>query len=216
MLDSLLQKGKRANLVKELTGKFVFGNEVLDAIKTVPRHLFVAAGLEHLAYEDRPLPIAAGQTISQPSTVAMQTSLLGLKRWDKVLEVGTGCGYQTAILAEMGLRVYSMERQKELYMAAQKNLARTGYDKPLLFLGDGYAGLPQFAPFKGILVTCGVPRVPEALLMQLEVGGRMVIPLGDQQQGQELSVITRKSEFEFDKSNHGRYNFVPMLDGVCR
>lgn len=215
MVDTLLQQGKRAGLVKELTGKPGCDKEVLDAMKAVPRHLFVAPGLEHLAYEDKPLPIAAGQTISQPSTVAVQTSLLGLKRWDKVLEVGTGCGYQTAILAEMGLRVYSMERQKELYIAAQKHLARTGYDKPLLFLGDGYAGLPQFAPFKGILVTCGVPRLPERLLMQLEIGGRMVIPLGGPQ-GQELAVITRKSELEFDKTTHGSYNFVPMLAGVCR
>ncbi|MEG0519013.1 MAG: protein-L-isoaspartate(D-aspartate) O-methyltransferase [Bacteroidales bacterium] len=216
MLDSLLQKGKRAKLVKEISGKFAYDNQVLMAMSVVPRHLFVDIGLDHLAYEDKPLPIAAKQTISQPSTVAMQTHLLGIKRGDKVLEIGTGCGYQTAILAHMGARVYSIERQRELYIAAQKNLAKTEYDKPILFFGDGYAGLPQFAPFKAIIVTCGAPDIPQDLLMQLEIGGRMVIPLGEQENGQQLAVITRKSELEFDKQMAGRCSFVPMLQGVVK
>lgn len=216
MFDTLLQTGKRIKMAKELAAKFSYDNEVVRALSVVPRHLFIDVGLEHLAYEDKPLPIAAKQTISQPSTVAIQTHLLGVKKWDKILEVGTGCGYQTAILAEMGGRVYSIERQRELYLAAQRNLARTGYDKPLLFLGDGYAGLPQFAPFKGIIVTCGAPEIPKDLLLQLEIGGKMIIPLGTQQEGQDLSVIIRKSEFEFDKTTHGKCSFVPMLGGVCK
>lgn len=216
MLDSLLQKGKRANLIKEISRKFAYDSEVLRAMNTVPRHLFVDAGLEHLSYEDKPLPIAAKQTISQPSTVAMQTHLLDIKKWDKVLEIGTGCGYQTAVLAEIGARVYTIERQKELYIAAQKNLAKTGYDKPILFFGDGYAGLEQFAPFKAIVVTCGAADIPENLLMQLEIGGKMVIPIGEQSNEQQLSVITRKGESEFDRTTHGEYSFVPMLSGVCK
>ncbi|MEF9986268.1 MAG: protein-L-isoaspartate(D-aspartate) O-methyltransferase, partial [Bacteroidales bacterium] len=186
MLDSLLQKGKRAKLIKEISANFAYENEVLRAMNVVPRHLFIDSGLEHLAYEDKPLPIAAKQTISQPSTVAIQTHLLNVKKWDKVLEIGTGCGYQTAILAEIGLRVYSIERQKELYIAAQKNLAKIGYDKPLIFFGDGYAGLPKFAPFKAILVTCGATEIPQELLLQLEIGGKMVIPIGEQNNGQQL------------------------------
>lgn len=212
MLDSLQHRGRRGRLVKELSGKYPYSEEVLKAIGTVPRHIFVDAGLDHMAYQDLPLPIAARQTISQPSTVALQTHLLGIKKWDKVLEVGTGCGYQTAVLAMMGARVYSIERQKELYLAAQKNLARMECLAPLLFLGDGYAGLPGFAPFRGIVVTCGAPEIPRQLLLQLEIGGKMVVPVGNGKQ--EMFVITRKSEWKFDSVSHGECSFVPMLEGV--
>lgn len=212
MLDTLLHKGKRNRMIRELSAKYPYGKEVLDAMGTVPRHLFVDGGLDHLAYEDRPLPIGAKQTISQPSTVAMQSHLLGAGPEDKVLEVGTGCGYQTAVLAQLGARVFSIERQGELYLRAKQNLARIGCEGPRLFLGDGYAGLPEFAPFKGIVVTCGAPEIPRELLLQLEIGGRMVIPVGSGQQ--QMLVITRVSEREFRRDCRGECSFVPMLEGV--
>jgi protein-L-isoaspartate(D-aspartate) O-methyltransferase len=184
----------------------------LDAIGTIPRQLFVAKGLEHLVYEDRPLPIAANQTISQPFTVAMQTHLLEVKKWDKVLEIGTGCGYQTAVLAELGAKVYSIERQRELYMQAQKVLWNLHY-QVTLFYGDGYAGKPAFAPYQKIIVTCGAPAVPQELLAQLAVGGRMVIPVGADSQVMQL--IERVSETEYRTTRHGNYSFVPMLEGTA-
>ncbi len=216
MSNTELYIGMRRMMVQQLQQKFPYDEEVLKAMNAVPRHLFLEKGMEHLAYEDKPLPIAAGQTISQPSTVAMQMHLSGIRKWEKVLEIGTGCGYQTAVLAQLGARVYSVERQRELYMAAQKNLARTGYDRPLLFFGDGYKGLPQFAPFKAIIVACGAPQIPQELLLQLEIGGRMVIPIGENEQQQVLTVIERISEKEFNKTTHGKCSFVPMLEGTNR
>jgi len=214
MLDTLQHKGRRKQLLAQLSAKFDFDSRVLDAMYKVPRHIFVEYGLDHLAYLDKPLPIGAKQTISQPYTVAMQTHLLlqKLSKFDKVLEIGTGCAYQTAILAQMGFRVYSIERQKSLYLLGQKNLTRLEYHNPLLFFGDGFAGLPQFAPFKGILITCGAPEIPNSLLAQLAVGGRMVIPLGSGTQ--TMVTIDRLSEVEFSKSEHGDYKFVPMLSGT--
>lgn len=215
MLDSLLHKGRRRQLLTNLSSKFAFDKRVIDAMYNVPRHMFVEYGLDHLAYLDRPLPIGAKQTISQPFTVAMQSHLLSQKvnRFDKVLEIGTGCAYQTAVLSEMDFRVFSIERQKALYMLGQKNLVRLEYHSPLLFHGDGFAGLPKFAPFKGILITCGAPQIPQELLKQLSIGGRMVIPLG--QESQKMVVIDRITETEFQQSEHGQYNFVPMLEGVA-
>lgn len=212
MLDTLQHRGRRRQLIVQLSGKYQFRREILDAMERVPRHMFLEYGLDHLAYLDKPLPIGAGQTISQPYTVAMQTELLGISKWDKVLEIGTGCAYQTAVLAELGYRVFSIERQKSLYQLAQKNLMRLDYHSPTLFFGDGFAGLPKFAPFKGILVTCGAPDVPEQLLQQLAVGGKMVIPIGNGTQ--TMTVIERSSETEFFKSEHGDYKFVPMLEGT--
>lgn len=214
MLDSLLHKGRRKQLLASLLSKFDFNTLVIDAMGKVPRHMFVECGLDHLAYLDRPLPIGVKQTISQPYTVAMQSHLLSLKvnKFDKVLEIGTGCAYQTAVLSEMGYRVFSVERQKALYMLGQKNLVRLEYHSPLLFYGDGFAGLPKFAPFKGILITCGAPEIPQELLKQLSIGGRMVIPLG--QETQKMVVIDRISKTEFEQTEHGQYKFVPMLEGV--
>lgn len=203
-------------MVEALREKFTYNPDVLDALNSVPRHLFIEAGMEHLAYEDKPLPIAAKQTISQPSTVALQTHLSGVKIGEKVLEIGTGCGYQSAVLAHLGARVYSIERQRELYIISQKNLAKAGYEKPLVFFGDGHNGLPQFAPFKVILVTCGAEQIPQQLLMQLDIGGRMVIPIGPADGEQTLTLIERVSEREFNKSTHGKCSFVPMLEGVNR
>ncbi|MFA6770715.1 MAG: protein-L-isoaspartate(D-aspartate) O-methyltransferase [Bacteroidales bacterium] len=215
MLDSLLHKGRRRQLAVQLSKKFNFDQRVIEAIGKVPRHMFVEYGLDHLAYLDKPLPIGVKQTISQPYTVAMQSHLLHLKvnKFDKVLEIGTGCAYQTAILLELGFRVYSIERQKSLYMLGQKNLVKLEYHTPLLFYGDGFAGLPQFAPFKGIVITCGAPEVPNELLSQLSIGGRMVVPVGEETQ--KMVVIDRVSKEKFTKSEHGYYKFVPMLEGTA-
>src|SRR3989339_415908 len=214
MLDTLQHKGRRKQLLAQLSAKFDFDPKVIDAMYKVPRHIFVEYGLDHLAYLDKPLPIGAKQTISQPYTVAMQTHLLNEKvsKFEKVLEIGTGCAYQTAVLAQMGMRVYSIERQRSLYMLGQKNLTRLEYHTPLLFFGDGFAGLPQFAPFKGILITCGAPEIPNELLRQLAIGGRMVIPIGTGTQ--RMVVVDRISEEEYIKSEHGDYKFVPMLSGI--
>jgi protein-L-isoaspartate(D-aspartate) O-methyltransferase len=214
MLDSLEHKGRRKQLIAKLSGRYNFDGRVMEAMERVPRHMFLDYGLDHLAYQDRPLPIGAKQTISQPFTVAMQSHLLLQKvgKFGRVLEIGTGCGYQTAVLAEMGFRIYSVERQKKLYLAAQRNLVRLEYHAPLLFHGDGFAGLPDFAPFAGILITCGAPQIPRELLLQLETGGRMVVPLGEHYQ--RMTAIDRVSLKEFRKSEHGDYNFVPMLEGT--
>ncbi len=214
MLDSLQHKGRRKKLIEHLKAQYNFEPKVLEAMERVPRHIFVEYGLDHLAYLDKPLPIGAKQTISQPYTVAMQSHLLyqKLSRFDKVLEIGTGCAYQTAILAELGMRVYSIERQRSLHLIGQKNLNRLEYHNPTLFYGDGFAGLPKFAPFKGILITCGAPNVPNSLLAQLAIGGRMVVPLGSGVQ--KMLTIDRLSENEYSRNEHGEYRFVPMLKGT--
>ena len=212
MLDSLQHKGRRKQLIDQLANKYNFDPAILDAMNKVPRHMFLEYGLDHLAYLDKPLPIGAGQTISQPFTVAIQTQLLGLNKWEKVLEIGTGCAYQTAVLAQMGYRVYSIERQKSLYLLAQQNLSNLDYHTPVLYHGDGFAGLPKFAPFKGILITCGAPDVPEALLDQLAIGGKLVIPVGIETQ--TMLVVERVGQEEFRTTEHGEFKFVPMLGGT--
>jgi protein-L-isoaspartate(D-aspartate) O-methyltransferase len=212
IIDDVQYQVLRQRLVKQLRQKFAFDERVLTAIGKIPRQLFVDKGLEHLAYEDRPLPIAAQQTISQPYTVAMQSHLLEIKKWDKVLEIGTGCGYQAAVLAELGATVYSIERQKELFVQAKAILERLQY-RVDLFYGDGYEGKSIFAPYKKIIVTCGAPSVPPQLLAQLDVGGRMVIPVGAG--SQIMQVIDRISETECRTTQHGNYSFVPMLGGVA-
>jgi len=211
MTDTLQHKGRRRQLVDLLAKKYPFDPKVLEALGRVPRHLFVEKGLDNMAYLDKPLPIGVNQTISQPFTVAMQTHLLALSKWDRVLEIGTGCGYQTAILLELGYRVFSIERQKTLYLLAQKNLHTLGYISAQLHYGDGFEGLPQFAPFKGILVACGAAQTPQKLCAQLAVGGRMVIPVGIE--SQIMTVVTRREEEAFHQETFGSYAFVPMLPG---
>jgi len=197
-------------MIDLLRKKFSFDEQVLNAMNQIPRHLFIDKTLEHFAYEDRPLAIKAGQTISQPYTVAMQTHLLQVKKWEKVLEVGTGCGYQAAVLAAMGAKVYTIERQKELYMQAQQNLHAVGL-QAIFSYGDGYAGKIKIAPFDKIIVTCGAPQVPEQLVKQLAIGGRMVVPVGDTTQ--TMTVVERLSENDYKVTTHGSYCFVPMLEG---
>ncbi len=211
MEDSYRHKGLRMRLVQEIAQKGIKDEIVLNAIGKIPRHLFLESGFMQFAYKDKPFPIGKGQTISQPYTVAFQTELLQVKQGDKVLEVGTGSGYQAAVLLEVGAKVYTIERQKELYDKTKIFLPRLGY-RPLFFYGDGYEGLPQFAPFDHIIVTAGAPSIPESLLTQIAVGGNMVIPVGGDTQ--HMIRITRLSETEFEQEDYGRFAFVPMLKGT--
>ncbi len=213
--DEYLFLGKRKRLVEQLREKGISNADILKAIETIPRHLFFdqstarPAMLEH-AYSDKALPIGAGQTISHPFTVAFQTEKLELKAGDKVLEIGTGCGYQTAMLAEMGAKVFSIERQKSLYDKTKLFLPYLGYKSVRFFYGDGYKGLPQHAPFDKIIVTAGAPYIPNDLLVQLKVGGIIVIPIGEGDH-QEMNVLRKVSDQAFEKQVIGKFKFVPML-----
>ena len=214
MQDSFLHKGKRKILVEYLRDKIgITDVNVLKAINEVPRHLFLESIFEDYAYEDRAFPILAKQTISHPSTVAEQTELLELNDKEKVLEIGTGSGYQTAVLVAMNAWVYTVERQKDLHDFAHKKLRELHLRPKFQSFGDGFAGLPTFAPFDKILVTCGAEILPTELLHQLKVGGKMVIPLGKTDE-QILTRFTKKSEKEFEKEEFGAYKFVPMLNNT--
>ena len=209
--DSYRHKGLRVRLVQELIQKGITDKAVLDAIASVPRHLFIDASFINFAYQDKAFPISAGQTISQPYTVAFQSQLLEFKPGERVLEVGTGSGYQAAVLVTMGAKVFSIERQKELYDKSLLLLSRLGLVLRQFF-GDGYRGLPTYAPFDKIIVTAGAPYVPKELLSQLAIGGLMVIPVGDK--SQVMTRIRRVSDTEFEKEEFGNCAFVPMLTGV--
>lgn len=214
MQDSYVHKGKRKILVEYLREKIgISDDNVLKAINELPRHLFLESIFEDFAYEDRAFPILAKQTISHPSTVAEQTELLEIQQKDKVLEIGTGSGYQTAVLVAMNAWVYTIERQKDLHDFSQKKLRELHLRPKFQSFGDGFAGLPTFAPFDKILVTCGAETLPTELLHQLKVGGMMVIPLGRTEE-QVLTRFTKKSEKEFEKEEFGAYKFVPMLNNT--
>ena len=214
MQDSFVHKGKRKILVDYLRHKIGISDEkVLKAINEIPRHLFLESIFEDYAYEDRAFPILAKQTISHPSTVAEQTELLQLHEKEKVLEIGTGSGYQTAVLVAMNTFVYTIERQKDLHDFSQKKLRELHLRPKFQSFGDGFAGLPTFAPFDKILVTCGAEILPTELLHQLKIGGKMVIPLGKTDE-QILYRFTKKSEKEFEKEEFGAYKFVPMLNNT--
>lgn len=208
--DNYRHKGKRQQLVKIVKKKGITSQSVIEAIGKIPRHLFMDSSFEDHAYQDKAFPIAADQTISQPYTVAFQTEKLEVEKGDKVLEVGTGSGYQTAVLCELGAKVYSIERQRELYKKTKSFLNKIGYRPKHLSFGDGYKGMPDYAPFDKIVVTAGAPYVPKALLGQLAVGGRMVIPVGDE--SQTMTLFIRKSPHEFDKTEFGQFRFVPLLE----
>jgi protein-L-isoaspartate(D-aspartate) O-methyltransferase len=209
--DSYRHKGLRRKLVDSIRNKGIADEEVLGAIDRVPRHLFMDSSFINFSYTDKAFPIAAGQTISQPYTVAFQTQLLDVKKHHKVLEVGTGSGYQTAVLLELGARVYTIERQRQLFLDAQKTLGPLNY-KPAFFYGDGYEGLPSFMPFDRILVTAAAPKIPQSLLDQLAIGGILVIPEGDSR-GQRMIRVKRETEDQFQRSEHGHFSFVPLLRG---
>jgi protein-L-isoaspartate(D-aspartate) O-methyltransferase len=208
--DTFKHKGMRQQLVDTLIKKGIKDKAVLNAIGKIPRHLFMDSGFIDHAYVDKAFPIAADQTISQPYTVAFQSELLQIKPGDKVLEIGTGSGYQCAVLIELGAKVYSIERQQELFKKTSKFLPKIGYRAKKLIFGDGYKGLPKEAPFKSIIVTAGAPFVPNPLLSQLEIGGRLVIPVGDDVQ--TMTLFIRKGPKEFEKHEFGEFRFVPLLE----
>lgn len=210
MSESQKYIDRRHRVLGKIAKRSPIDDKVIEAMKQVPRQMFVDPHLVDSAYEDKPLPIAAGQTISQIYTVAMQTNLLKLQEGDSVLEIGTGSGYQTAILCELGYRVYSIERYEELYNIARQNLEKLEYNA-LLVYGDGFEGLPRYAPFDGILITCGAPEIPQELIKQLTINGKMVAPIG---RGlQEMMVIQKISEQETKIRKEGTYRFVPMISG---
>jgi protein-L-isoaspartate(D-aspartate) O-methyltransferase len=211
--DTYRHKGLRNKLVQTLKQKGITDGRVLNAIGRVPRHLFIESGFVNFAYQDKAFPIGAGQTISQPYTVAFQTQLLELKGGEKVLEIGTGSGYQAAVLLEMDADLYSIERQSELYNKTSKLLRSLGY-KGRFFLGDGYKGLPAHVPFDKILITAGAPFIPKDLLLQLKTGGSLVIPLGEKEQ--VMTKIVRISDNDFEQTEYGKCAFVPMLEGVVK
>jgi len=210
--DNLRHQGMRKKLVEGLKIKGIKDEKVLQAIGRVPRHLFMESSFLNFAYKDQAFPIGEGQTISQPYTVAFQTQLLEVKKNDKIMEVGTGSGYQAAVLLEMGARVYTIERNKQLFLKVQSLLSEIGYH-PACFFGDGYRGLPDFAPFDKIIVTAAAPSVPEELKKQLKIGGRMVIPVGKEYH-QDMAVVIRISDEEYKIEKHGGFVFVPLLKGI--
>ncbi|TBX66589.1 protein-L-isoaspartate(D-aspartate) O-methyltransferase [Flavobacterium silvisoli] len=209
MKDTSKHQGLRNQLAKQLEEKGITDKNVLDAIRKIPRHLFLNSSFEDFAYQDKAFPIAANQTISQPYTVAFQTELLQVKKDDKILEIGTGSGYQTAVLVTLGAKVYSVERQNELFKITSTLLPKLGIRPKHLSFGDGYKGLPNFAPFDSIIVTAGAPIIPEALMAQLKVGGRLVIPVGENEQ--VMTMLIRKNERQFEKHEFGDFRFVPLL-----
>ncbi len=200
----------RNKLVDILIAKGIQDEKVLKAVKTVPRHLFMDSSFEGHAYQDKAFPIAADQTISQPYTVAFQTELLNVELGHKVLEIGTGSGYQTAILLQLRAKVYTIERQLELFKKTNLFFKKMGYRPKKVIFGDGYKGLPEEAPFDSIIVTAGAPEVPKALMSQLKIGGRLVIPVGTDDQ--IMTLYIRKSEKEFEKKELGIFRFVPLLE----
>jgi len=212
MTDTFEAKGKRKKLVAELRLKGINDEEILRAIDTVPRHLFMDPAFLSHAYVDKAFPLSSGQTISQPYTVAIQTSLLKVKKRDKILEVGTGSGYQAAILIEMGAKVYTIERHRELFVKAQRTLTSLGYYADF-FYGDGYEGKPQYGPFDGIIITAAAPEVLPVLLQQLKTGGKLVIPVGSSD-SQVMTVVERTGPDSFEYTTHGNFVFVPMLKGT--
>ena len=210
MIDSYKHKGLRKQLVETLKNKGISDENVLRAIEKIPRHFFLDSTFQNHAYEDKAFPIGSGQTISQPYTVAFQSELLQIKKRDKVLEVGTGSGYQACVLLELGAIVYTIERQRNLFMKTKNFLPSIAY-QPKMFFGDGYKGLPAFAPFDKIIVTAGAPDIPEMLLEQLKPGGIMVIPVGASDV-QHMISITKNLQGEIIRREHGTFRFVPLLE----
>ena len=209
MQDTFKHQGLRRKLVEIIREKGIKDEKVLNAVGKIPRHLFMDNAFVHFAYEDKAFPIGAEQTISQPYTVAFQTELLDIKPYEKILEIGTGSGYQAAVLVALEASVFTIERQRELFQKTKDFLPKIGY-KCQFYYGDGYKGLPKFAPFDKIIVTCGAPEIPIELINQLKIGGKLVAPIGsgDIQEMQLLEKVTEKRD---KVTTHGRFSFVPML-----
>ena len=215
MKDTARHQGMRNLLARQLSEREQYpisDEKVLQAIRTIPRHLFLDSIFEEKAYQDIAFPIGAGQTISRPHTVAFQTELLQVSEGQKVLEIGTGSGYQSAVLVALRVELYTIERQQELFKKTQLFLSRIGYMPRKMIFGDGYKGYAEQAPYDRILVTAGAPEVPKELLAQLKVGGRLVIPIGKGEQ--IMTVFDRISPIEFSKQEYGTFGFVPMLENV--
>jgi protein-L-isoaspartate(D-aspartate) O-methyltransferase len=212
MQDSFKHKGLRNKLVLDLKTKGINDDSVLEAVKSVPRHLFMDSGFLDHAYQDKAFPISSGQTISQPFTVAFQTELLNVKKDHKILEIGTGSGYQAAILCHMGAKVYTIERIKELFRKTSVFLPSINYRPKKMIYGDGYVGYSEEAPYDSIIVTAGASEIPEKLINQLKIGGRMVIPVGDEVQ--KMKLLTKLSESDFETKIFGDFQFVPMLKNI--
>jgi len=210
MIETYRTKGLRKQLVGTIQKKGIKDEAVLMAILAVPRHLFMESSFLEFAYEDKPFPIGSGQTISQPYTVAFQTELLEVEKGDKILEVGTGSGYQASILIEMGAKVYTIERQRKLYLKTKELFGKLNYRPKKIAFGDGYKGLPAYAPFNKIIVTAGAPYVPQPLLEQLKPGGILVIPVGDDVQN--MKRIIKMNDTKFVEEDHGLFRFVPLLN----
>jgi protein-L-isoaspartate(D-aspartate) O-methyltransferase len=210
LVDSFKHKGLRRRLVDELVAMGISDANVVAAILAVPRHYFLSSAFLEYAYENKAFQIGAGQTISHPYTVAFQSQLLQIEKGMKVLEIGTGSGFQTSVLCEMGAKVFSVERQKLLHDNAKILLKQMGY-KATLSYGDGYKGLPGYAPFDRVLITCAVPIIPEELLMQLKPGGKLIMPYGEGET-QQMMVVAEKEDGSFESSFHGQFSFVPMLE----
>ena len=209
MIDSYKHKGLRKQLIATIKEKGIKDDNVLAAIEKIPRHFFLDSSFIEFAYQDKAFPIGNGQTISQPYTVAFQSELLKIKKGEKVLEVGTGSGYQACVLLELGAKVFTIERQKPLYQRTKAFLPTIGYN-PRMFYGDGYAGLPAYAPFDKIIVTAGAPFIPEALIHQLKLGGILVVPVGEDVQ--TMISLTKISETQIEQTEHGTFRFVPLLE----
>ncbi len=210
MIDNYRHKGLRRKLAEEVKFKGIKDERIIRAIETIPRHFFLDTSFVEFAYQDKPFPIGAGQTISQPYTVAFQTELLEIKKGDKVLEIGTGSGYQACVLLFLGAKVFSIERQHSLYAKTKKLLPEMNFN-PRLFYGDGYKGLPAYAPFDKILITAAAPEVPTELLKQLKIGGCLVVPVGPG----ATQIMMRITKVEGDKYKYeefGYFRFVPMLE----
>lgn len=208
--DGYKHKGLRKKLIEELMKMGISDQNVLNAMNRVPRHFFLSSAFLEFAYENKAFQIGAGQTISHPFTVATQTQLLKVEPGMKVLEIGTGSGYQTSVLCELGAKVYSIERQKLLHDNAKKLLTQMKY-KATLTYGDGYKGMPAYAPFDRVIITCAVPRLPEELLMQLKPGGLLVMPYGEGEV-QQMMVVKEEEDGSFTSELFGKFSFVPMLE----
>ena len=210
MKDTNKHQGLRNQLVKQLQEKGITDKNVLNAIAEIPRHLFLNSSFEDFAYQDKAFPIGGDQTIAQPYTVAFQSQLLEVQKEHKILEIGTGSGYQTAVLYKMGANVYSIERQNELFKKTSRVLPNMAIRPKKLVFGDGYKGLEADAPFDSIIVTAGAPFIPQPLMAQLKIGGRLVIPVGEKEQ--IMTLLIRKNETQFEKHEFGDFKFVPLLE----